>query len=267
MVVKLRLITIFSDFLLLIAAYSFSYFLRVDFIFSTDLPFKPFLGTAFFSAFVFIITMLLLRGYHPQLRFMNLPHILKILVSSGTATAAFGITYYFVQKAYFSRLLLVYLFFFGFTTILLLHLFMEWLEKHLIIKGFGRIPVLLIGTNRGVESFVNALINNRSPYFPIGILDGYGTSKKELNGVPVLGKLNRLEEVIEEHNVQAIVQGDQIEQVINLVHFCKQRGLSYYLLPYLLGMVQERMKIEQLELPVMSLESPAEFKMLRRILG
>jgi len=261
MTLKLRYLTIFLDYFLLLGAFVLAYFVRVGFIFSSDFPFGPYFNASLIAAAAWIISLIIFRGYSPNVRFNRMIHLLKVLVSSVTGTAAFGLIFYFTEKELFSRLLLVYMFVFGSVVMISFHLCMSFLEKRLILKGYGNIRLLIIGSNRGVKMLLSTLKKNVSPYVPVAILDGYGTSQKELEGVPILGKLNILEEVVEKYHIDAVVQGDNIEQVMNIVHFCNQQGLDYYLLPYLLGMYQENLKIQYMETALITpdKDSPRRF--------
>lgn len=250
MILRLRYLTIFVDYVLLIGAFALAYFVRVGFIFSTDLPFAPYLSSSFLAAAIWILSLVVFRGYSTVVRFNRPIHVIKVLVAGLTGTAAFGLIFYFSEKALFSRLLLVYLFVFGSLLMTLFHLLMLALERSLIRKGYGTTRLLIIGSNRGVKSFVAALKKNHSPYLPVAILDGYGTSEKEIAGVPVLGKLNILEDTVDRYQIQAIAQGDNIEQVVNIHSFCHQHGLDYYLLPYLFGAYQGQLQVSILERPV-----------------
>lgn len=261
MVLKLRYLTLVIDYFLLVGAFVLAYFVRVGFIFSTDFPFEPYLKSALIASAVWIASLIIFRGYSPDIRFTRLIHLLKVIIAGITATAAFGIIFYFNEKEFFSRLLLVYVFLFGTGIMMLGHIVMNYLEKTLIKKGYGNIRLLLIGSNRGVKLLISTLKKNSSPYIPVVILDGYGTSQKEVEGVPVLGKLNILEETVDKYDIDAIVQGDNIEQVVNIVHFCQQQNIDYFLLPYLLGMYQDSLKIQYMEKALITPEksSPRHF--------
>jgi FlaA1/EpsC-like NDP-sugar epimerase len=250
MIPKLRLVTLVADYFLLLGAFILAYFVRVGFIFSTDLPFFPYLFSSFLAAALWILSLIVFRGYSTAVRFNKPIHLMKVLVAGLTGTAAFGLIFYFSEKALFSRLLLVYIFAFGILAMLITHLLMLTIERSLIRRGYGITRLLVIGSNRGVKSFIASLKANDSSYLPIAILDGYGTSQKDIAGVPVLGKLNILEEVVDGYQIQAIVQGDNIEQVVNIHSFCLQHGLDYYLLPYLFGAYQGQLQVSFLEKPV-----------------
>lgn len=265
MMVYLRLITVVFDLISLFAAFAFSYFLRVGFIFSTDLAFTPYAKTAAVSGFLWILSLLLFRGYHPSIRLTRPDQLIKILFAGIIGTSAFGLLFYFWQKAVFSRLLLLLIFFFGCFSVLVVHALMRLLEKAMIQKGYGLKRLLIIGTNRGVKSFLETLQKFTSPYIPVAILDGYGTGKKEVSGIPVLGKLNLLEDSVKQYRIEGIVQGDNPEQVLNLLYYCKQHKISYYLLPYFFGMVHDHLKIKFLEKPVLMFEE--DRRLLERLLG
>jgi FlaA1/EpsC-like NDP-sugar epimerase len=257
MILKLRYLTIFLDYILLLGAFVLAYFVRVGFILSSDFPFGPYFVSALIAAGVWVVSLIIFRGYTPNIRFSRVIHLLKVLIAGITSTAAFGLIFYFSEKELFSRLLLVYIFLFGTTLMMLFHLLMNLLEKRFIQKGYGNIRLLIIGSNRGVKAFISTLRRNVSPYVPVAILDGYGTSQKELEGVPILGKLNMLEQVVDEYGIDAVVQGDNIEQVANIVHFCHQQDLDYFLLPYLLGMYQENLKVQYMEKALITPDKPS----------
>lgn len=266
MILRLRYLTIFVDYFLLIAAFALAYFVRVGFIFSSDFPIEPYFRTAMIAAAVWIVSLVIFRGYSPNVRFNRLIHFLKVLIAGVTATAAFGLIFYFAEKVLFSRLLLIYMFVFGTGVMMLFHLMMLSVERQLIKKGYGIHRLLIIGSNRGVRSFIESLKKNQSSYVPVAILDGYGTSQREIEGVPVLGKLNILEETVEKYHIQAIAQGDNIEQVVNIHSFCFQHGLDYYLLPYLFGAYQGQLQVSFLEKPVIHpMKQPPN--LLEKLLG
>ncbi|MGE3278842.1 MAG: nucleoside-diphosphate sugar epimerase/dehydratase [Candidatus Altimarinota bacterium] len=267
MILKLRYLTIFLDYLLLLGAFVLAYFMRVGFIFSSDFPFGPYFNASLIAAAAWIISLIIFRGYSPNVRFNRFIHFLKVVVSGVTGTAAFGLIFYFTEKELFSRLLLVYMFGFGSAVMALFHLLMLGMERHLIGKGYGITRLLIIGSNRGVKSLISTLKQNRSPYLPVAILDGYGTSQKEIEGVPVLGKLNILEETVEKQRIDAIVQGDNIEQVVNIQSFCQQQGLDYYLLPYLLGTYQDNLRIQYMETALITPDKDSPRRFWEKLLG
>lgn len=267
MILKLRYLTILLDYLLLLGAFVLAYFARVGFILSSDLPFQPYLYVSLLAAAAWVAALTIYRGYHPAVRFTRPIHLIKVVVAGVSATAVFGLIFYFAQQALFSRLLLLYIFLFGTTVMTAFHLLMQWVERKLIKKGYGNVRLLIIGSNRGVKSFIRELKKNGSHYIPVAILDAYGSKQKEVSGVPVLGKLNILEKTIDEYQIDAIVQGDNVEQVVNIVNFCEKNHLDYYLLPYLLGMYQDNLKVKYLEKPLITSDKPGGRSVFEKLLG
>jgi FlaA1/EpsC-like NDP-sugar epimerase len=252
MILKLRYLTLVLDYFLLQGMFILAYFMRVGFVMSSDFPFEPYFWTSLAAGLVWLSSLLVFRGYNPSIRLTRWIHITKVVIAGLTGTALFGLIFYFGQQSLFSRLLLGYIFVFGTLAMLLFHLIMQWIENSLIKKGYGNIRTLIIGSNRGVSAFIAELKKNHSPYVPVAVLDGYGTKQKDIHGVPVLGKLNILEETVDEYLIDAIVQGDNVEQVVNIVHFCDQNKLDYFLLPYLLGMYQDTLRVQMIEKPVIA---------------
>jgi hypothetical protein len=83
-----------------------------------------------------------------------------------------------------------------------------------------------------------------------------GTSEKEVEGVPVLGKLPKLEEALTKMGITHLIQASDLEQSLNLLGMCRTHGLHYLLLPSVLGMIERDQRIESLEgMPVISVSS------------
>jgi hypothetical protein len=70
---------------------------------------------------------------------------------------------------------------------------------------------------------------------------------KEVAGVPVLGKLNKLEETIKEKRPTHLIQCSNLEHTINLMSVCRQHGMTYLLLPSVLGVTGAAETVETIE--------------------
>ena len=108
-------------------------------------------------------------------------------------------------------------------------------------------PLLVIGSNRDAKRMIELLQTQRSIFKPVAVLDSRGTSAKELAGIPVLGRLNKLEEVIKQYKITHLLQCDELEHSINLVSVCRQHGITYLLLPIVLGDTGGKEKSESIE--------------------
>ena len=224
-----------TDGVLFIGSYAFAYFLRVGFILSTDFPLDTYLQT------VLLITPLWL-GVLTQLGVFRLTrvqseerNIYHLFFACVMGTALFTLTYYFAFAEFFSRLLLVYAGIGSFILVTVWHLAFDQWQRRILRKNPAAYPLLVIGTNRDAERFVKLLEEKASPFKPVAILDPQGSSLKEISGVPVLGKLNMLEEVIKEKKPKYLVQCSNLEHTINLISVCRNHGMTYMLLPAVLG--------------------------------
>jgi FlaA1/EpsC-like NDP-sugar epimerase len=108
-------------------------------------------------------------------------------------------------------------------------------------------PTLIIGTTREAVNLIGQLQKNHSPLTPVSILDGRGSKEKEIHGVPVEGKLNKLEETIAKHDITHLIQCDEPEQVLNLLSACRNRGISYIILPSVFGIIEGDERIDIIE--------------------
>jgi FlaA1/EpsC-like NDP-sugar epimerase len=226
-----------TDMALFIAAYALAYFLRVGFILSTDFPIGPYLQTVIIITPLWVAVMLQLgifRLTRVQSEKRNIAHI---LFSAVLGLALFSLAYYFLHDKFFSRLLLIYAGILSFIFTTIWHLAFDQWQRQMLRRMPPAYPLLVIGTNREAERFIKLLEERRSPFRPVAVLDSQGSPLKELAGVPVLGKLNKLEEVIKSKKPTHLIQCASLEHTINLMSVCRQHGMTYLLLPSVLGAV------------------------------
>lgn len=161
--------------------------------------------------------------------------------------ALFSLAYYFRYTLFFSRLLLIYAFII--TTILtwVWHIVFQRIQRVILTKNPPAFPTLIVGVTRESRKLIETLKNNKNPLCPVAILDGRGAPDNEIEGVPVLGKLNKLEEVLEQNKITHLIQCSDLEQSLNLLSACRQRKITYLLLPSVLGMVERDERVESLE--------------------
>lgn len=240
-------IWLLTDIALFIAAYAVAYFIRVGFIISTDFPLDRYLQTVLLVSPFWIGTMLelgIFRLTRIQSDRKNLSHI---LFSCVLASALFTLTYYFLHDRFFSRLLLVYAGMINLGLTVVWHLAFDSWQRKVLRRNPAAYPVLIVGLSREAERLVGLLEDRQSPLRPMGILDPQGSSRTEVHGVPVLGKLNKLENAIASLKPTHLIQCSNLEHTINLMSVCRQHGMTYMLLPSLLGVVGGREEILSLE--------------------
>lgn len=233
----LLVIWLLTDAVLFLGAYVAAYFLRVGFILSTDFPLGPFVQSVL-TVIPFWLGALLQLGVFRLTRVQgeqrNLTHVLFAAI---LGLSFFTLAYYFVFNAFFSRLLLVYAGILSFGFVMVWHLAFDQWQRRILRRSPPAYPLLVIGANREAERFIKLLESRQSPFRPVAILDIQGTSATDIAGVPVLGRLNKLEEVIRSLKPTHLVQCANLEHTLNLMSVCRQHRMTYLLLPTVLGAV------------------------------
>lgn len=238
---------LFTDLLVFTACYAGAYFLRVGFIFSSDFPFDRFLTAVLLVAPAWLAILIGTRTF-ALLRAQRGPRTFAYVVFAGIGGAAlFCLTYYFLFGAFFSRLLLGTALLLSIVCTWVWHLAFGFLSRTLMRSSPASYPTLVVGVTRESTALITALQTKKNPLKPVAILDGKGTRETAIEGVPVLGKLNKLDETLEKHAITHLIQCSDMEQSLNLLGACRARGITYMMLPSVLGIVERDERIEHLE--------------------
>ncbi len=243
----LLIIWLLTDIALFIGAYVLAYFLRVGLILSTDFPFDLYFQTAAIVAPLTILVMLQLGVFRLMRNQAQKRNIMHIVFATAMGSALFTLTYYFLYIDFFSRLLLIYAFVLSSGFLIVWHIGFEQVMRKFFRTGRPLFPTLIIGATREAAKLIETLNEQRSPLAPVAILDAKGTKETQVHGVPVEGKLNKLEETISKYRITHLIQCSDLEQSINLLSACNNRNITYILLPSVLGMVNNTESIESIE--------------------
>jgi FlaA1/EpsC-like NDP-sugar epimerase len=247
----LLILWIVTDMLLFVGSYALAYFLRVGFIFSSSFPFDHFIVTAMEVAPVWLIVLASTRTFFLTHSQANLRSAAYMIYAGVVGISLFTIVYYFHYVQFFSRALLLTALVSQIAVLWLWHIVFDAFKRAMLRKSPPAFPTLLIGVTRETASLIKRLQERKSALLPVAILENRGTKEKEVEGVPILGKLNKLEETIQEHGITHLIQCADLEQSINLAGACREHGITYMLLPSVLGLVEGDEHIESLEgLPV-----------------
>lgn len=251
-------IWLLSDLVLFTASYALAYFMRVGWIFSSDFPFSQFILIVALIAPLWLMVLITTRTFALTRNQTNLRNFAYIIYACVVGVAFFTIGYYFWFEAFFSRLLLVGAFMASAIVISTWHVFYQQILRHLLRRNPPRFPTLIIGVTRESKRLIELLEKGKNPLKPVAILDGRGTSEKEVFGVPVKGKLNKLEEVLQGDHITHLIQCSDLEQSLNLLSACRKRNITYVLLPSVLGIVERDERVESLEGQPVTMVGPQE---------
>ncbi len=237
----LKLSHFIIDFILIIISFILAYFLRVWFLLSTDFPFNNYAKVFLIISIIWMAILLIQKNYNSEPKSKRITFF-NIITSNLIAVTTFVLVFFYNRDVFFSRLLLVYVW--GISNILIIS--NAWIFRiikfKIYKKGIWTVKTLIIGANKTAENLIKNLQTNEPYYEAIAILDAYGTKKKEILNVPVLWKMNSIEEIILEKNIKVIMQADCIEQSLNIIQLSEKNHLKYFLAPSLLGMYKQNTK-------------------------
>jgi len=243
----LLILWLLSDLAIFTGAYVLSYFLRVGWIVSTDFPLNLFLQTTLIVSPLTIAVMAQL-GVFRLMRVQGNPrNLMHIVFACVMGCSLFTLTYYFIHTAFFSRLLLVYAFVLSSAALIIWHIGYEHVMRKILRLGRPVYPTLIVGATREAARLIKTLNAEKNPLTPVAILDGHGTHETQLEGIPVEGRLNKLEETIKKHRITHLIQCSDAEQALNLLSACKNHGINYIMLPSVMGIVEGDERIESIE--------------------
>ncbi|MCK5018745.1 MAG: hypothetical protein KAS32_16910 [Candidatus Peribacteraceae bacterium] len=177
----------------------------------------------------------------------SLKNFAYIVFSSVTAAALFSLAYYFIYGLFFSRMLLAMAIALSIICGWIWHVIYSIMFRSVLRTDPPVFPTLILGDTRESEKLIEILTAQKNPLKPVAVLDGKGSKKEEMHGVPVLGKLNKLEEVLKKYKITHLIQCSDLEQSINLLSACRKREITYMLLPSVLGIVERDERVEKLE--------------------
>ncbi|MBM3227525.1 hypothetical protein FJZ27_01520 [Candidatus Peribacteria bacterium] len=243
----LLVLWLLSDLAVFAVAYALAYFLRVGPILSTDFLLGRFLVVTLAVAPAWLVVLATTRTFALTRSQATLRNAAYIAYACLVGIALFTISYYFTYKEFFSRMLLVYAFTLSVLGTLAWHILWERLQRGFLRRNPPAFPTLLVGVTRESRALLQSMRVHRSALRPVAILDGRGVKDEEIEGTPVLGKLNKLEEVLSRFGITHVIQASDLEQSINLLSACRNRGITYILLPSVLGIVERDESVESIE--------------------
>ncbi len=247
-----------TDIAVFLGSFALAYFLRVGFIFSSDFPFGPNMAVAALVSPFWLAALISTRTFALLRKQMSLKTLLYIVYASTMAVALFVLVYYFTFDVFFSRMLLVQALVLTVAFTWIWHLAFGFITRQMMRRNPAAYPTLIIGATREAGRLIEGL-QKSSPLRPVAVLDSHAGKDQALHGVPVVGRLNKLEDVLKKERITHIIQCSDLEHAMNFVALCKQRGMTYMLLPSVLGVIGEqgRERVDMLEGHPMTIVDPS----------
>ncbi len=252
----LLLLWLLTDLALFVGSYALAYFLRVGWILSTDLPFDRYLVATLIGAVPWLLALATTRTFAVTRSQSELRNAAYIAYAALVGIALVSLAYFFLFQGIFSRKLIAYAAILSAAIPFLWHVLYERFQRTMLRRDPPCFPLLIVGVTRESKKLVELLEARKSPLKPVAILDGAGAKEKEIAGVPVLGKLNKLGEVLREKKITHLLQCSDLEQSLNLLSACRSEGITYMVLPSVYGIVEKDDRIDSLEGNAVTVVSP-----------
>ena len=224
---------------------------------STDFPFEPYITVVAIVAPMWMIVLITTRTFALTRSQSSMRNLAYIIYSSAVGTALFALGYYFLYGLFFSRMLLLYALVISTVAIWGWHLLYSRFQRMMLRRDPPVFPTLIVGVTRESRELIKKLNKGSNPLRPVAVLDGKGCKDSDIDGVPVRGKLNKLEDVLGE-GITHLIQCSDLEQSLNLLSACRQNKITYMLLPSVLGIVERDEKVESLEGQPVTMVGPKE---------
>ena len=247
------------DCIFIVASFAAAFYVRLGSFYSTDFPFEPYLENALLITPLWLL--FLTWGGRYKLKEQSFSEILRsISLGSLAGAMLFVLIFFFRREIFFSRAIVFLIFTFGMLGGVLSYFLEKNLEKWKVSQGKDVHNTLVIGANRAAKAIIRRLIKSKSRHQPVAIIAPFGSSQKEISGIPIVGKLDALEKTVEKYEIREIILCDGSEQMLNLLSFAEGRFLDFRVSPEILGVFRENIAPEVLAgKPVLTLESSPLF--------
>ena len=228
------------DGLLVAGSYALSYYLKFESVFADKTPGGRLSLQVYFSALYFLVPAYLLLYYMVQLytsrralRLWN--EFVDILQANIMGVIGFLVVLYIINEPNFSRSMIA-IFFLANTTLTtiahwLLRKFLRFIRK----KGYNIKHILLVGYSRAAEGYISRILDNPQWGYEIaGVLDDFVPLGTAYHGIKVIGKIEQLTELLNEHSYDEItitLPLDDYDRLEELVAECEKSGVHTKFIP------------------------------------
>lgn len=135
----------------------------------------------------------------------------------------------------FSRMMIIWMTLFNTLFMILWRNLFRLILMKLGNSRFNRKPILIVGYSQAAEAYIERVATHKQwGYEILGILDDHLEQKECAHGVAVLGKIDRLEELLSRNLAESIIitlklrEYDRLEEI---VHICEKSGVHTEFVP------------------------------------
>ena len=227
--------------------------------------FVPYSGVVFFLVFIRVAANAQQRLYRLHGSFSYLDQIVRIFKATVLASlSAVAFTFMFrggtaFREFSYSRGVFLIDFFIALILYSAIHLGFRLIQSQIRNRGYNLIPTLIVGTEQEAASTVKELERERAiGYRVVGIVTTNGDAPSDVCGVPVVGAVDRLSDIIRDVGAQEVIITDASLPsdflFETMMRVGRKQKVEFRLAPSLLNMLPQKTSIEQVGiLPMLKL--------------
>ena len=255
----IRNLTILSDLILINIAFAFAYVVRYRWQWLLPVDerfFEPY--TRYYSQqivfnLLLVLTSVQSRVWRRRRGEFWIDEVSRISFATGTAvTLLMAVSYFFLDEAPFSRLMLIWILLFVILFLGLIRLLRRWILSALYDRGRAVDRVLVLGSGETGRGLIRTLLARPDLGFKaIGYLhDGDQENNIGLGRIPLLGTFADLPRILEAtpdlHTVFIAAPGEMHQQVNKLLRTCHQYGIRAQVVPDLFQLSLNRVEFNNM---------------------
>jgi exopolysaccharide biosynthesis polyprenyl glycosylphosphotransferase len=160
----------------------------------------------------------------------------------------------------YSRGMVLYAWMLAIVLVVLAHAVHRRLSEWLRARGWSEIRVIVVGSGEVGQMIVQKLLHSPGMgYRVVGVVNGPGV--KLVHGVPVLGRVDQLTDLIREHQVDEVIIGEpeaSHQELLRLISLCERGRVSIKIFPDLFQIMANEISIGDLNgLPLLNVRDVA----------
>lgn len=249
------------DILMIMASFILAYFIRskVEIVPVIYLwPLGDYLKFVLTLIPIWIIIFALEGLYNIKNKRRGFDQFAGIFLGASAGIMLIVIWVFFSRTFFFSRLILIYSWILTIFLVTIGRVAIIFIQRYLYRYGIGIHRVSVIGQNKITEEILGEIQNSlKLGYRLQGVIKtdhDQSFSKNNLRGIKILGDLQNIEEIINDHPLDDILATGSLseKEVYDLVDFCEDRKINFQMIPNIFELRPSKLNLNALAgLPIL----------------
>ena len=228
-------IKIFLDILSITLAYYFAYVVRFNIILSPQY-YRLFISTLPIALLTAVLGVFIFQSYQSRWEYSSIRDLILIFFESSWNLLIFVLSLYFFQYNGIPRSVLIIFWMLQILFLGGIRLSYRIFREFNLLVNRNKKRVLVIGAGNAGEMIIRQMKNDpQLKIYPVGIIDDDSTKiHTKIHGVPVLGTIGQLPEIVRAKKAEEIiiaVPSATVSQMRRIVHACEKTGIDFKTVP------------------------------------